>query len=105
MFSLFKKPEYRRFNLQPRYWDPAKEARIEREKRIKAELGIKDGDEQYIPNVRGQFRQEYEKRKSIRSNNSSAQTVRFFMILILLFIAAFYIFIKNPEGILRFFGL
>ena len=53
MFSLLKKPEYRRFNLQPRYWDPAKEARIEREKRIKAELGIKDCDEQYIPNVRG----------------------------------------------------
>ena len=25
MFLIFKKPEYRRFNLKPRYWDPAKE--------------------------------------------------------------------------------
>ncbi len=38
MFELFKKPEYRKFNLKPRYWDPAKEERELREKRIKAEL-------------------------------------------------------------------
>lgn len=105
MFTLFKKPEYRRFNLKPRYWDPEKEAREEREKRIKAELGIKEGDEQYIPNVRGQLRHEYEKRKSARSSISSARTIRLFMILLLLFMAAFYVFIKNPDGILRFFGL
>ena len=33
--GLFKQPEYRRFNLKPRYWDPEAEARKEREKRIK----------------------------------------------------------------------
>ena len=97
MFQLFKKPEYRRFDLKPRYW--------EREKRIKAELGMKDDEEQHIPHVRGQFKKEYEKRKAARSSIGSAQTVRFFMILVLLFIAAFYIFVKNPEGIMRFFGL
>lgn len=105
MFQLFKKPEYRKFDLKPRYWDPEKEAREVREKRIKAELGLKDSDEQYIPNVQGQFRHEFERRKAVRSSMSSAQTIRFFMILLLLFMAAFYIFIKNPEGILRFFGL
>ncbi len=105
MFQLFKKPEYRRFDLKPRYWDPEKEARLEREKRIKAELGMKDDEEQHIPHVRGQFKKEYEKRKAARSSIGSAQTVRFFMILVLLFIAAFYIFVKNPEGIMRFFGL
>lgn len=105
MFSLLKKPEYKRFHIQPRYWDPEKEAREEREKRIKAELGIRDDDKQYIPNTRGQFKKEYEKHKAARSNIGSAQTVRFFMILLLLFIAAFYVFIKNPEGILNFFGL
>ena len=44
MFLIFKKPEYRRFNLKPRYWDPAKEEREERERRVKAELGLKDDD-------------------------------------------------------------
>ena len=105
MFELFKKPEYRRFNLKPRYWDPEKEEREAREKRIKAELGIKDDDRQYIPNIQGQFRREYEKRKAARSSISSARTIRLFMILLLLFIAAFYVFVKNPDGLLRLFGL
>lgn len=105
MFTLFKKPEYRRFNLQPRYWDPEKEAREAREKRIKAELGIKDENGQYVPNIEGQFRSEFRKRQAARSSISSSQTIRTFMILILLFMAAFYVFIKNPEGIFKFFGL
>lgn len=104
MFSLFKKPEIRRFNLKPRYWDPEKEAREEREKRIKAELGLQD-DKDYTPHIRGEFRREYQKRKASRSSIGSSQTLRLFMILVLLFIAAFYVFIKNPDGILRFFGL
>lgn len=101
---LFKKPEYRRFDLKPRYWDPEKEAREEREKRIKAELGSKAEDGFYTPHIRGQFRSEYEKRKAARSNAGSARTIRFFMILILLFIAVLYLFVKNSDGILRFFG-
>ena len=105
MFELFKKPEYRKFNLKPRYWDPAKEERELREKRIKAELGLKDEDGQYIPTVQGQFRREYEKRKAARNSISPARTIRLFMILVLLFIAAFYVFIKNPEGLLKLFGL
>lgn len=105
MFELFKKPEYRRFNLKPRYWDPEKEEREMREKRIREELGLKDEAGPYVPNIRGQFRQEYQKRKAARNSISFARTLRLFMILILLFIAAYYVFMKNPEGLLRFFGL
>ena len=94
MFLIFKKPEYRRFNLKPRYWDPAK-----------AELGLKDDDKTYIPNIKGQFRQEYEKRKANRNGLNSNYALRLFMILTLLFIMAFYVFVKNPDGILRFLGL
>ena len=72
MFLIFKKPEYRRFNLKPRYWDPAKEEREERERRVKAELGLKDDDKTYIPNIKGQFRQEYEKRKANRTGRHPA---------------------------------
>lgn len=104
MFLLFKKPEYKRFNLAPRYWDPKKEAREEREKRIKAELGLED-DENYVPDIRRQLRREYDKRKAARAATSAKSTLRFFMILVLLFIVAFYVFIKNPEGIMKFFGL
>lgn len=102
---FFKKPEYRRFNLTPRYWDPEKEAREERERRIKAELGIKDGDDRYVPHIRGQFKNEFQRRKAERSNAGTARTIRLFMILILLLLGAFYVFVKNSEGIMRFFGM
>ncbi len=104
---LFKQPEYKRFSMKPRYWDPEKEAREERVKRARADLGLKDddGEEVYVPNVRGQFRGEYEKRKAMRTNAGSARTIRLFMILVILFLGAFYVFVKNPEGLLKLFGL
>ena len=87
---LFKQPEYKRFNIKPRYWDPEKD----------------EGEEDvYVPNVRGQFRSEYEKRKAMRTNAGSARTIRLFMILVILFLGAFYVFVKNPEGLLKLFGL
>ena len=54
--SFFKRPQHKRFNLQPRYWDPAKEERDDRERRIKTELGIKDENGEYIPNIKGRMR-------------------------------------------------
>ena len=54
--GFLKKPEHKRFHIEPRYWNPSKEERDERENRIKAEMGMKDKDGQYIPNVKGQMR-------------------------------------------------
>ncbi len=105
MFLLFKKPEYKRFKLQPRYWDPEKEERKEREKRIKAELGLKDDDKQYIPNIKGQFKREFQRRKAEKKNNQSGYALRLFMILMALLLVAFYFFFLRPEGIKRFLGL
>lgn len=107
---LFKKPEYKRFDLKPRYWDPVKEEQEARRRRIRAELGLEekegqDGQTERTPDIRTKFQKEYKKRKEARSNANTAQTLRFFMILIMLFLAAIYIFLKNPEGIMKFFGL
>lgn len=105
MFDLFKKPEYRKFNITPRYWDPKKEEREARERRVKAELGIKEDEDQYIPNIQGQFRRDLSQRTAARNSIGASRTLRLFMILVLLFLGAFYVFIKNPEGLLRLFGL
>ena len=43
---FFKKPEYRRFEYKPRFYDPEKEAREERLKRVRAELGMEEEGEQ-----------------------------------------------------------
>lgn len=104
MFQIFKKPEYKRFNLKPRYWDPEKEKREEREKRIKHELGLEEDSDQHIPHIKGQFRRELQRRKAERSGYNSKYTLRLFMILVGLFMLAFLLFIRNPEGIMRFFG-
>lgn len=103
---LFKKPEYKRFDLKPRFWDPVKEEQEARRRRIKAELKLEENSDQYIPDVQGQFRKEFEQRKNARKNVvGMSYSVRLFMILTMLFIIAFYIFAKNPEGIMHFFGL
>ncbi|MCT4614430.1 MAG: hypothetical protein N4A49_06105 [Marinifilaceae bacterium] len=83
MFSnFFKKPEYKRFNLTPRYWDPAKEEREERERRIKAELGIKSENGEYYSSIRGAFTRniQHQSRSSIK-RSSNLRVVIIFIVL------------------------
>ena len=58
-FSFFKVPEHKRFEYIPRYWNPEKEEREARLKRIQEEMGAtsntSDG-KPYVPNIRGSFR-------------------------------------------------
>lgn len=102
--GLFKQPEYRRFNLKPRYWDPEAEARKEREKRIRAELGLKEDGAEYIPDVRASLEREYNKRKSMRSGQkTTSYTFRLFLILIILLMLAFYLVTYKLDTILKIF--
>lgn len=105
---FFKKPNIKRFNIQPRFWDPAKEEREAREKRIRAELGKDEKDDSYIPDVRNQLHEEFERRKAMRSGGTGGggrYALRLFMILIMLFMAVALMVMSNKEGLLRFFGL
>ena len=102
---MLKPPTYKKFDLKPRYWDPKKEEREARERKAKAELGIFDDDESYKPNIKGQFRRELNSRHSNRANQNISRVLRIFMILMMLFMAAFYIYIKNPDGLFKLFGL
>ena len=57
---FFHTPGNNKISITPRFYDPDKEERDERERRIKEELGIvdekKDDGKPYRPNIRGQFR-------------------------------------------------
>jgi hypothetical protein len=57
---FFHTPGTKKFKITPRFWDPDKDVREERERRIKDELGIvdekKEDDRSFRPNIRGQFR-------------------------------------------------
>lgn len=58
--KFFHTPRSKQFNITPRFYDPDKEEREERERRIKEELGIfdekVDDGKPYRPNIKGQFR-------------------------------------------------
>lgn len=106
MPRMFERQDNRKFNFKPRYWDPEKEEREEREKRIKAELGIGEKDQDtYIPNLRGRFTEIYEKRRANRKGYNGKYAVRLFLILIIVFLAAFFVMMRHSEGVLRFFGM
>ena len=102
--GLFKQPEYRRFNFQPRYWDPELEARKEREARIRAELGLDKNKDEYIPDVRTRLQQEYAKRRIARKEQrATSQTFRLFLVLIILLVLAFYFITYKMDAFLKLF--
>ena len=55
--GFFYTPKPKQFRIEPRYWDPEKEKRDARERRIKAEMGLKDEDKTFRPHIeKGEFR-------------------------------------------------
>lgn len=58
---FFHTPGTKQFGFKPRFFDPDKEERADREKRIKGELGIveekeEDNGKPFKSNLKGQFR-------------------------------------------------
>ena len=95
--KFFHIPRARQFNITPRFWDPDKEEREERERRIKEELGIVDekvdDGKPYSPNIRGQFRsaQGWQSKSSEKARkNSNTRLIILILILCLIFYLFFY---------------
>ena len=85
--GLFKQPEYRRFNL----------------KRIRAELGLPENGDEYIPDVRTGLQKEYAKRKGERAGLRLGYSTRLFMILIIILIGIFYLATYKIDLIMKLF--
>jgi len=89
---FIKLPGHKHFNYTPLYYDPEKEARDERVRQIKQEMGI---DVPSDPNrstiKRGSFRQTRQKVK-VKANRAS--NIRLFVILVVLFFLAYLIFYR-----------
>jgi hypothetical protein len=97
MARAFDKPKYKTFNITPRYWDPEKEEKQSRERRVKAKLGIEDEDDVYIPNIKGQFTSKMQERFEAASAAKRTSTVRLFFILTILLIGAYYLVFKYVD--------
>ena len=92
---FFYLPGTKKFNITPRFYDPDKEERDDREQRIKEELGIVDEKEDdgkpYKPNIRGQFRMAGGGH-SKTTENARKSSNRRLIILILILVLIFYLF-------------
>lgn len=97
MGKFFDTPKPQPFQIKPRYWDPKKEEREEREKRARAKLGLPDDDGSYIPNIKGQFKKNRTSKLAYAEAQRRKSTVRLFFILTILMLAAYFIVFKYVD--------
>ncbi|MCH7513524.1 MAG: hypothetical protein IH947_06210 [Bacteroidetes bacterium] len=102
--SLFKTPAHKRFDLQPRYYDPIKEEIENRTWRIKREMKEKsdsaENAEEYNSRIVGSFH-----RKSNFTENKTGM-IRFTIMVMLIFSSIGYLYWGNVVlYILAGFGL
>jgi hypothetical protein len=89
---FIKLPTHKRFEYTPRYWDPEKEEREERIRRIKREAGIEvPSDPTRTTIKRGSFRQA---RQKARVKASRGSNLRLVVILMVLFFLAYLLFFR-----------
>jgi hypothetical protein len=89
---FIKLPGHKQFNYSPRYWDPEKEAREERIRQIKQEMGIDlPSDPNRTTIKRGSFRQA---RQTIKVKATRNSNIRLIVILAILFFLAYLIFFR-----------
>lgn len=93
---FFHTPPTKKFRITPRFYDPDKDERDERERRIKEELGIVDekkteSGRPFKANIKGQFRQAQEGFSKSSEKARRASNTRL-IILILILTLVFYLF-------------
>lgn len=90
--SFFKQYRPKEFNLIPRYYDPDKERREERVRRIKLELGIKDEGDEYVPSIQKGSMTNFFRQKTKRVHRYTAiRLVVIILVLILISYVFFYL--------------
>ena len=89
---FIKLPGHKQFNYSPRYWDPEKEEREDRIRRIRHEMGIEiPSDPNRTTIKRGSFRQASQKTK-VKATRSS--NIRLVIILAVLLLLAYLLFFR-----------
>src|SRR5688572_25798186 len=91
--SLFgRTPSHHRFEYKPRYWDPQKEEREERDRRIREELATEKKEDAASGDYRSRIKGSFHKamRRSKPAAETSAILIRFaVMLFITLFLIAY----------------
>lgn len=94
MAKFFYTPKPKKFRVEPRFWNPEEEKRVARERRINAELGIKNNDGSYHPYIaKGDFRKGLSKGKWNAGTQRRRSATRL-IVLIALLAAILYLMLK-----------
>lgn len=85
-------PKHKQFNYQPLYFDPEKEEKQERRRRIEYEMGIKrEKTSGYQTTItRGSMRSYFHKNEKARKQSN----IRLVLIILFLFIVAYFILFR-----------
>jgi len=86
---FFKLPKNKQFSYQPLYYDPLKEAKEERRKRLEREGTVKS-DEGFTPRISRGVMREYFRKEQVARKQSNIRLI--VIIMVLLFIAYLLIF-------------
>lgn len=97
--KFFHLPKARKYNIQYRYYDPEKEEFLDRERRIKEELGIKTESDKkigagYRPNIKGQFRASMVQESRTTAAAKAKSTKRLLMFILILGLIAYLVFFR-----------
>jgi hypothetical protein len=96
--NLFYTPKNKRFNISPRYYDPDKEERDERERRIKEEMGIVENADDKKPfrsNMSGQFRNTNKWQTKTSDKARKASNKRLIVLILILSLLCYLLFFSD----------
>lgn len=90
--GLFKQYKPKGFNMIPRYYDPEKEKREDRVKRIKMELGIKGEKEggEFVPSIKRGSMSNYFQQKNRKVQKYTL--IRTIVLILILSLISYFIF-------------
>lgn len=80
--SLVRLPKYKRFNLEPRYYDAIKEEMRERTERIKREMEMKENPETRAEGMRSSIGHAFARRSAREQGASTLQLLLMFFLLV-----------------------
>jgi len=92
-FTFVKLPQHRKFNIEPIYYDEAKEERKERERNIRIELGLKPEDEegQFRDRIKGKMSRRIKTPFEVTRTAKRKSNLRLIFILIALLALVYYL--------------
>jgi len=96
--KFFNLPKAKQFHIPYRYYDPIKEEREERERRVRDELGLRvEGEDPglyYRANIKGQFRRAMKSASRTSSDARRKSNTRLLFLIMILALLAYLVFYR-----------